>query len=58
MGPINGKTGRHQLELMILSDRDLYAQFDERRLINDDYETEELHAIVSAWLECRNNGTL
>ena len=49
---------RHELEIAILSDKSLYACFDERRLINDDYETEELRHIVHAWAECRNTGTL
>jgi hypothetical protein len=47
---IDHTTTRHKLEEAIVSDPDLYAQFDEQRLLNDGYTTEQLRSIAVSWV--------
>ena len=44
-------TSREDLEFAILSDNDLYAQFDEQRLLKGEYTIEQLFEITSKWIE-------
>jgi hypothetical protein len=48
---IDHTTTRNDLEAAICSEADLYAQFDERRLLNNGYTTDELRSIVVNWIE-------
>lgn len=48
---IDETTSRADLEVAILSDRDLYARFDERKLLNSEYTDAELLAGIRSWIE-------
>lgn len=48
---IDSTTSRTDLEVAIINDAGLYAKFDEKRLLADGYTTEEMHAIIVAWIE-------
>jgi hypothetical protein len=48
---IDHTTSRRDLETAICMEDDLYAQFDEQRLLNNGYTTEELRSIVVGWIE-------
>lgn len=48
---IDSNTSRNDLEAVICNDKDLYRQFDEARLLADGYTTDEMRAIVTAWIE-------
>jgi len=47
---IDGNTVRTELEAVIIGDDQLYRTFDEARLLNDGYTTEEMREIVVAWI--------
>ena len=42
---------RAELEAEIITNESLYAMFDEARLLAGEYTTEEMRAIVAAWIE-------
>lgn len=48
---ISETTSREDLQCAILSENDLYRQFDETKFLDDGYTTEELRAAVIAWIE-------
>jgi len=48
---IDNTTSREKLEVAILAEDSLYAQFDEQKLLNGGYTTEELRAVVVGWIE-------
>ena len=39
------------LEIVILENSDLYAMFDEQRLLNSEYSLEQMKEIVGTWIE-------
>lgn len=47
---IDHTTSRVDLEAAIVSDSDLYAQFDEQRLLNNGYTTEQLRSMIIEWI--------
>ena len=47
---IDENTSRADLEAAIVNDANLYAQFNEKRLLADGYSTEELRQIIEAWI--------
>lgn len=42
---------RAEMEATILADRSLYAQYNEARLLNEEYTLDELKAVAQAWVE-------
>ena len=48
---IDENTSRADLEGIIVSEPGLYAQFNETRLLNDGYTTQEMLQIIQAWIE-------
>lgn len=48
---IDNNTNRADLEIAILSEDGLYAEFDEQKLLNGGYTTEELRTKVIGWIE-------
>lgn len=51
MSFIDTNTSREDLEAAIINDAGLYRQFDETKLLNDGYSTDELRQAVVAWIE-------
>jgi hypothetical protein len=47
---IDHPIARRKLEEAIVSDPDLYAQFDEQRLLNNGYTTEQLRSMIIEWI--------
>jgi len=47
---IDESASRTELEGVIVGDGALYAQFNETRLLNDGYTTDEMRQIVMAWI--------
>ena len=58
---IDESASRTELEGVIVGDGALYAQFNETRLLNDGYTTDEMRQIVMAWIaagdECQRPAT-
>ena len=42
---------RQELELYILSERSLYAKFNEQRLLDGRYTLEEMREVCQEWVE-------
>lgn len=42
---------QQELELYILSERSLYAKFNEQRLLDGKYSVEELRQVCQEWVE-------
>ena len=42
---------REELELYILSERSLYAKFNEQRLLDGQYSIDELRDVCQEWVE-------
>lgn len=48
---IDENTSRADLEMEIIANADLYASFDEAKLLNQEYTDAELLAGIRAWIE-------
>ena len=42
---------RSEMEVAIIADKFLYAQFDERRLLDGGYSDEQMREVMQAWVE-------
>lgn len=52
MTVIDQNTSREELEtLIVCGEKSLYNMFDEKRLLNGGYTTEQLRNIVTTWIE-------
>jgi hypothetical protein len=51
---INEKTSRSDLEVIILDNDELYKSFDENKLLNGLYTTQELLDKITEWIESGN----
>ncbi len=48
---IDANTSRTDLEIAIISEQDLYEQFDEQKLLNSEYTDDELRNTIIDWIE-------
>jgi hypothetical protein len=48
---INETTSREDLEVIIFNERSLYDMFDETKFLADGYSSDEMRAIITAWIE-------